>query len=341
MVAAVTGGTRNGGKQGVATEVPPRAPRNPSLTVYANGTWKATWSDTRFPQGADENAILPTWNVGFCRDSAAGPQSANKNWSRDVRDKATVLGQYESNGAGQTFNHFQGDVSAGDGWVVIWGVTTVTGKKGEPCQPMHDIVSVTTGAIPDDPQTSFTCTRVAKLTPLVDNTNKIYYFEHDIRWLPPAAPLTEFGGMQTHVTGINGGTDLIEAATECRWNGATGVQEYLFRIPEDTGVGDTVATFTNGSAAVVKVSGAAFAASNNTHEIAVYGANADDTTGVYQAHQLSRTDASHITLTSNFTRPSGNYTMRVYNIWTYYLVAISLSGVRRGDPTASAATFTL
>lgn len=318
---------------------PPQPPRNAALRVFANGTWQVSWNDIRIPQGADETIQPPTWIVGFCRDSAAGPQSSSLDWARNVRDKSTQLYSQESVGRGGVMTYFQGDVSIGDGWVVVWG-ETITGKRGEPCLPMHDIVSTTTGAIPAFVVLG-TCARSTRKVALKDNTNKVYYFQHTFNWKPPAESLVEFGGMQTYMAGLNGSAAILEAATECQWDGTTGTQAYTFRTPEDAGLGDTVATFTHGSAAVVWVSGTTFSATNNGRTMVVYGANADDTVKVFDTTQLSRTDSHHMTMNTTFTGTTGNYTMRLYNAITYYLIGVSVVGVRQADPTTTTATFVI
>jgi hypothetical protein len=310
--------------------------------VYSNGTWQASWSDVRVPQGADDTFLPPNWVVGFCTDSAAGPSSASTTWAQDVRDKSKVLGTVFSNGRGETLTWSQGDVSSGDGWVVIWGESALQGKKGQPCKPMHDVVSLTSGGILLDPQVAVTADRIIRKVHLEDNAGSdVYEFVHTIKWKPPATVLTEFAGMQTYITGINGGTRPTEASSMCPWNGTTGFQTYGFSIPEDEGVQDTVALFTHGSANLVYVSGDHFSAGVNGHWVSVFGASADDEVAVYTSHQLSSANSTHMVLDAAFTGTTGNYSMRVYNIWTYYLVAVSVSGVRRGDPTASSATFSL
>ncbi len=336
-----------GGKGNQRPQVvrPPGPPRSASLTVYSNGTWQAKWQDVRIPQGADDTFDPPDWIVGFCPDAAAGPASNNLSWARDVRDKAKVLGDVASNGRGQMLSWSQGDVSSGDGWVVIWG-ENVSGKKGEPCHPMHDVVSLTTGAIPNDPQPGgVTADRFVRKVHYEDNAgSNVYEFVHTIKWKPPATQLTEFAGMQMYRTGVNGTADLIETSSMCPWNGTTGVNTYSFITPEDEGVTshkNTVATFTHGSANLVWVSGDHFSSANNGKWVVVYGASADDEVAVYTAHQLSSANSTHMVLDAAFTGTTGNYSMRIYNTWTYYLVGVSVSGLRRGDPASSTAFFSL
>lgn len=312
----------------------PPPPTGVSIKVYANGTWRVFWNDVRSRVINNENDNpVDAWRIGFTRDSVVGPQNSSPTWASDVRDKARVVGDIFSSGNAQQLNFYQGDTSDGDGWVTIWGIGP-TGLLGKPSTPLRDLVSTTTGAIPGNILAASAFYFVNRI-----NANDTSYgFYHDLRvtWKPPATT-TEFGGMQLYISSYNGISTLLpqECGSMAVWDRTTGTAESRYKLPEDSGMGSGTATFTNGSAAVVRVSGSNFIVGMTFRNIVIYSGNVNDLSVVLQNNITVFTDANHVTMNNTFTGVTGTYSWRVYNAFTMNFVPVSLSGIRRTDPTAA------
>lgn len=319
----------------------PPTPLSVKLQVLANGTWRITWSGLFFRQTI--NGVPPalgSWNVGFCTEALAGPQSNNASWAANVKSCADVLGVLAAGSSSNGYSYFQSDTSRGDGWALVWA-SSANGSEGKPSSPLHVTVSTTSGAIPSDPNVS-SAQRLVQQVPLKDNANNVYVFNHTIDWTPPP-DVSQFQGMSMFVQGINGDNaiaDVQEISSLCPWDHTTGTQEYSFVTPEDTGVQTNTVTMTNGSAVMLRTGGSNFVIGNVGHQIAIYGASASDFVSVYTAQISAFTDASHQNIGSVFTGLTGSYTVKTYNAWTYYLNSVSLIGNHRPDPLSTSAFFT-
>lgn len=338
-----------GGAKNPAAQIPP-PPASVTLSAFANGTWRISWKDQYVRQQWFNPFItditVKNWVVAFCPKSIAGPSSSDLTWATNVQKAATPIGTVGSTGSGKPLSYFQGDTSLGDGYALVWGISQ-TYLVGPPSYPILVTVSATTGFTPsankDDPRFQ-SCTRSVRQVKLADNANKIYEFNYsDIAFKPPV-DLTQYGGMQMFGTGFQHPSTSVpvEMGSMCPWNGTSGNNDYQIVIPAEAEVAatNTLATFTNGTQACVRVSGDSFINSTG-NTIAVFNAGTNDFVAVFSTIVSAWINANAITIGVFFPFTTGNYNCRIYNLLNHYLNTVTRAGLHRSDPTASSANFIL
>ena len=272
-------------------------------------------------------AILPGeafWSVRQCLDGIAGSQIGNGNvaaatWADSVMSKSKEIASRPFGNDGDRFSLEYKNESPNIDGVYIQVVAIVSYIYGVPSYPRHVNYALYGPEIPDNVSgVGMTVTKIVGSYP---------YLEFSLNYTRPAA-IKNYVGMHPHVVGYDGGSVAEEVGKMDRWD-QTLNQTALYRLPLETGLGNGVAHFTNGSTTVTRVSGSNFAAPWAGRKMIVD--NAANSSATVTINTVTPT--ASLTLTASWTGATGDYTYKTLNNMTWYLVQIGKNGERPGDIT--------
>jgi hypothetical protein len=300
------------------------------VRFLGNSTIEVRWLDVLFQYS--ENHPVDTWGVRFTSDAAAGVQVGGLTWAKNVFAAGFEIGRVSSQADGGERKITYTNSALTTGYITICGQNR--GILGIPCTPVP--VSFATALTVLPPEVTLQ-TMIVNETVALNGTGGYVLITGMLPSYIPPATLTNFRGMQLHMKGFNGTTELTEVGTMHLYDGApTGNSSYVFSIPfEDLPLGSGTATFTNGSKNVVRVSGTNFAIGWQNRIMTVNYGTTPPTFEPGPPKVQTFTDVNHLSLFVNFAGTTGTYTFQTYNLWDFYFVSVSKSGVRRPDVVAS------
>lgn len=316
-------------------------PRTPNVAVEvisaADGIFKVTWNDIA-GVGAPPSVVqrlFHLWRVIYASKGAAGNPANSFTTTFAVRVMNVGLQIYSIPvlNDGRLITYVHTDPDLGDGWIVVASLTT-SGLLGRPSQPIY--VRLETG-VPDLPD-EITGEELT-LERLTVGGYQVWRFHPS--YVSPA-DMTDFWGVQLYLNGFHQ-VDLEEISNAHPFPTNVGgeripANSWEFDLPAGDKPGSSMgmgtATFTNGSTAVVRVSGDNFDAGMASRPI--YIKEFDERDGTWTEAAINTfTDANNINLLANFTGTTGVYSWDVLPVIICYFVALNPIGQRTATPTSS------
>jgi hypothetical protein len=293
--------------------------------------FRVHWIDLTLspPNRRNTRAVPYGWRVIFASEETAGNATGGEQWSRRVMEIG--LGLYDVVATGRlSYSYTHTDI-VGNGWLVVASV--VDGETRNPCQPIYIDMSGSSGILAND-----------VTDPSLDIQRRTANGYQVWRLFPgytSPTDMTAFWGVQLYLNAFHG-VDLEEIADAHKFPTGTGGQptppnSWDFDVPAGTdptaSVGNGTATFTNGSKAVVWVSGDHFSGGMATRPIYAKEFTSD---GVWTDAMVDTvTDGNNIVLLANFTGVTGTYQYDVLPTLICYFVALNPQGGRTTTPTSS------
>jgi hypothetical protein len=272
-----------------------------------------------------------SWRVIYATEEAAGNATGGEQWARRVMEIGLGIYDVAAHGVRRHYSYTHTGI-VNSGWVVVASV--VNDEEQNPSQPIYLDMSSFSGVLAQD-----------ITDPALDIERRTVNGYQVWRLYPgytSPTDMTAFWGVQLYLANFHG-VDLEEVADAHKFPTDTGGQptppnSWEFDIPAGTdptaSVGNGTALFTNGSKAVLWISGDHFSAGMLTRPIFVRTTTTgddlwwDDYVNVF-------TDGDHITLLNNFTGTTGTYAYDVLPTLICYFVALNPQGGRTTTPTAS------
>jgi len=299
-------------------------PRVQDLKVRLLGSRRAeiTWRTV----GSDVRIASPVYSVRFTSDTVAGSEAGDQSWAQRVYDLSKEIDQRPYTRTGVYRVIFDG-TDYPDGWIVV--STVYNGTSYEYSNPVRCQFSVTTAKVP--PNISGQIFAISANSYLYRGFY-VNSLQMAFSWIPPS-DAADFAGVALHVKGLNGATDPVELSAFQTWDQTRQLFTPIINLPLETGRVNGSATFTNGSTAIVRISGSAFVAGDVGRRVVVFNTNGSVFEGFNNVATF--TDGSHITQAAPFGGSTGSYTFRILNTLTAYFVSASKNGARVGDYTTA------
>ena len=271
------------------------------------------------------------WRVIYATQETAGNPTGGEQWARRVMEIGLGIYDVAARGVRRHYSYTHTDV-IGSGWVVV--AALVNDELQGPSQPIYLDMSGVSG-IPAQDITD----------PSLDIERRTVHGYQVWRLKPgytSPTDMTAFWGVQLYLSAFHG-VVLEEIADAHKFPTGTGGEatppnSWEFDIPAGvdpySSVGNGTALFTNGSKAVVWVSGDHFSGGMTTRPIyARTTTTGDDLWWSDYADVV--TDGNNIVLLNNFTGTTGTYQYDVLPTLICYFVALNPQGGRTTTPTAS------
>jgi hypothetical protein len=292
--------------------------------VPETGTIRARWRDINLDR---RDSLLASWRVIYCPSSTAGNAIGGEQWADRVMRLGIGIEQVPIRGSGEEMEVRHLDLTKTNGYVVVTGISE-TGLLGYPSEPGFVRLEGSTAALANN----------------VTNPAIAYSFQltsggYQVMKISPTynlpSDIANFFGVHIHTTGYLGAgvpQELDSAHDQQGKPGGSASDQWIFHIPQDSGLGSGTATFTNGSPNVVRVSGSNFTAGMVTRRMMVNWGVGDTW---FDSAVNTFTDANNVAMTSNFTGTTGVYSWVVLNAITFYFVSVSVRGSRVADFTTA------
>jgi hypothetical protein len=321
------GSARNGEDWRVRTpqaEARAPRPRNVRIDVPEAGTIRARWRDINIDR---RDSLLASWRVIYCPSSTAGNPIGGEQWADRVMRLGIGIEQVPIRGSGEEMEILHLDLHKTNGYVVVTGISE-TGLLGYPSEPGFVRLEGSTTALAAD------VTNPALSYSFQDTTGGYAVMKISPSYSLPS-DTADFFGVHIHTMGYMGANVPMEIDSAHDQQGKPGgarSDPWILHIPRDSGLGSGTATFNNGSAAVVRVSGTNFAAGMVGRRMMVQDPNSDTW---FDSAVNTFTDINNVTMTSPYTGPTGIRSWVVLNAITFYFVSISVRGSRVADFTTA------
>lgn len=312
----------------IPVEQEPYAPTDVKVQRVGTGTIKVTWKDPfarQFGSGGFRRNVsespFGTWSIRYTSQDIAGASAGNTEWAQFVLAASRELGNRRAGSPG-LLQFLYTDADIRNGWIIIVGVTD-SGSNGPPSNPVFAAFENT--SIPAPPS----LTDAGGNLSFVEDTSigDDPVMQITLVYVPPS-DTSGFLGVQPHLKGFDGSTELIEVGFH-HWDRSPGDQLYQFRYVADPGVGDLNVDLTNGLTSAGFNSGDTIQAGWANNWAIVY-----DPSGTFWTTVIIDTVSAPLSfdLFSPWTGLTGAYDVRVLNPMSIFMVPVSTTGNRTDDP---------